>query len=70
MSGFLGYRVDADGRLINAPCCCYGDDHRGHPYCEEPTERLLQAEEAGLITRRLDTGWVWVLTGQQRTETK
>jgi len=54
-----GYRVE-DGRLVNAPCCCYGEDHHGHPYCDEPTPELLQAERDGLIYRQLEqTGWYW-----------
>lgn len=54
-----GYRVDENGVLLDAPCCCYGDDHNGHPYCSDPTPELLAAERDGLIVRRLDTGWQW-----------
>jgi len=57
----LGYLVDEDGALIGAPCCCYGEDHFSHPYCQEPTPSLLQAERDGLITRSLDTGWRWII---------
>lgn len=55
-----GYQVGNDGALISAPCCCYGEDHNGHPYCREPTPELLQAERDGLITRQLETGWQWI----------
>lgn len=56
-----GYQVEG-GVLLNAPCCCYGEDHRGHPYCEEPTQELLNLEQDGLIYRRLDnSGWVWIV---------
>jgi len=55
----LGYQVE-NGRLVNAPCCCDGDDHHGHPYCKEPTPELLQAEHDGWIYRQLDGGgWYW-----------
>lgn len=55
-----GYQV-VDGVLLNAPCCCYGDDHNGHPYCSDPTPELLQAERDGLIQRELATGWHWIV---------
>jgi hypothetical protein len=54
-----GYRVADDGVLVNAPCCCFGETHHGHPYCAEPTPELLAAERDGLIYRSLDTGWQW-----------
>lgn len=56
-----GYRVE-DGVLLNAPCCCYGGDHTGHPYCSDPTEALLKLEEEGAIGRQLDSsGWRWIV---------
>lgn len=59
-----GYRVDAGRNLVAAPCCCFGDDHHGHPYCDEPTEELLRAEQDGLITRVFDGTWRWVMTAR------
>lgn len=64
----LGYRINADGVLVNAPCCCYGDDHTGHPYCQEPTQALLAAERDGLITRQLNSGWHWIVWESHLTE--
>lgn len=59
---FLGYEFDREtGELINAPCCCWDDDHRDHPYCAPPTDALLEAERLGLIGRELRTRWVWVI---------
>lgn len=58
-----GCQVD-DGVLIGAPCCCFAGNHRGHPYCEEPTEILLQAERDGLIVRSFDNGWHWIVTAR------
>lgn len=55
----LGYRVSADGELIAAPCCCHGETHEGHPYCQEPTDELLHAERDGRIERQLNNGWRW-----------
>lgn len=54
-----GYVVEDTGMLIGAPCCCFGDDHRGHPYCDEPTKELLEAERDGLIVRHLQGVWRW-----------
>lgn len=54
-----GYSADTNDMLVNAPCCCHGDNHTGHPYCSDPTPELLQAEQDGLIVRQLDTGWQW-----------
>ena len=60
------YQVGDDGVLIGAPCCCYGDNHDGHPYCQAPPPELLQAERDRLIVRQLDTGWRWIRSNPSR----
>lgn len=62
---FLGYTVQKDGSLLDAPCGCYACDEQvqqGHCYCDVPTVELLAAEDAGKIRRQLDNaGWYWVV---------
>lgn len=63
----LGYKVDENGVLRNAPCAypgCQdvGEQQPGHVYCNAVPAALLQAQDDGAIVANLDNaGWYWTV---------
>ena len=49
----------------NEPCGCHAHPEEpltGHPFCEEPTGRMLALERQGRVVRDLnDKRWRWVV---------
>lgn len=65
---FLGYKVNEQYILVNAPCSGRTEDHEDfRPNSKAPTEALLAAEARGEISRYLVQGeWMWVVESMYR----
>ena len=62
---FITLRSLADGEGFDSePCGCHAypeEPLTGHPFCDEPSPRMIRLEQAGEAARELiDNRWRWV----------